>query len=307
MRILSPTENKRLNELIGFAGIVASVLLALSLLSYSPADPSFNVAAAAPAGGPVRNWIGPFGSHLADLIFQLCGYTAFLLPVALFVLGMRWFRSQTIDAPWAKLSGSLLMFVFLPAELALLPLPPVRGAIPGGGLIGTILAGGLRAALKPVGANIVGLACVLTALFLTTRFSFSATAAWLRKPIAAEGYIGQLMGRVKDWRDARESKQMRRRIDEIKIAGRRPAPAQSVSTKESMVEELEPQEEEEERGGAIASREPAVIKFHHNEVAAPAKKSGPEPKIAKGWPATNCRRPRCCRMQSAARRWTRQS
>ena len=123
MRILSPSENKRLNELIGFAGIVAAVLMALSLLSYSPGDPSFNVAAAAPSGGAVRNWIGPFGSHLADLMFQLCGYTAFLLPVALFVLGMRWFRSQTIDAPWAKLSGSLLMFVFLPAELALLPLP----------------------------------------------------------------------------------------------------------------------------------------------------------------------------------------
>ena len=49
MRILSPTENKRLNELIGFAGICVAVLLALSLLSYSSADPSFNVAAAGPA------------------------------------------------------------------------------------------------------------------------------------------------------------------------------------------------------------------------------------------------------------------
>ena len=153
MRILSPTENKRLNELIGFAGIVVAVLLALSLLSYSPGDPSFNVAAASPAGGTVRNWIGPFGAHLADLMFQLCGYTAFLLPVALFVVGMRWFRSLTIDAPWAKLSGGLLMFVFLPAELALLPIPAVRGAIPSGGLIGTVLAGGLSAALKPVGAQ----------------------------------------------------------------------------------------------------------------------------------------------------------
>ena len=283
MRILSPTENKRLNELIGFAGIVVAVLLALSLLSYSPADPSFNVAAAGPAGGTVRNWIGPFGAHLADLMFQLCGYTAFLLPVALFVVGMRWFRSLTIDAPWAKLSGGLLMFVFLPGELALLPMPAVRGAIPSGGIIGTVLAGGLSAALKPVGANIVGLACVLTALFLTTRFSFSATAAWLRKPMAAQGYLGQMIGRVKDWREARESKRMRSRVEQIKIAGRRPAPAQSVSSKESMVAEDEPEEVVGERGMSVASREPAVIKFHHNEIAAASKKSpGPEPKIAKG-------------------------
>jgi len=280
VRILSPTENKRFNELIGFAGIVAAVLLALSLLSYSPADPSFNVAAASPAAGPARNWIGPFGAHLADLIFQLCGYTAFLLPVALFVVGMRWFRSHAIDAPWAKLSGALLMFVFLPAEITLVHFPLVRGAIPAGGLMGTILAGGLRAALNPVGANLVGLACVLTALFLTTRFSFSAAAAWMRKPIASEGYIGRMTARFKDWREERESLRMRKRMEEIKIAGRRPVAQQAVSSKDVMVDEAEADAEKEERGDS--SRETAVIKFHQNEVAAPSKKAGPEPKIAKG-------------------------
>ena len=136
MRILSPTENKRLNELIGFAGIVVAVLLALSLLSYTPADPSFNVAAATPAGGhgAQLDWSVRRASGGSDV--SAFGYAAFLLPVAIFVLGMRWFRSQTIDAPWAKLSGGLLMFVFLPAELALLPMPAVRGAIPSGGLHG---------------------------------------------------------------------------------------------------------------------------------------------------------------------------
>ena len=285
MRILSPTENKRLNELIGFAGIVVAVLLALSLLSYSPADASFNVAAASPSTGPVRNWIGPFGAHLADLIFQLCGYTAFLVPVALFVLGMRWFRSHTIDAPWAKLSGALLMFVFLPAEITLLHFPAVRAAIPAGGLMGTILAGGLRAALNPIGANLVGLACVLTALFLTTRFSFSAAAAWMRKPMASGGYIGRVVERVKDWRDERESQRMRKRVEEIKISGRRPAPAQSLASKDLLADEHEIEDAEVEGRGGAASREPAVIKFHENEIAssAPSRKSaGPEPKIAKG-------------------------
>ena len=49
MRILTPTENKRINEMIGFVGLSLAVLLALSLLSYSPHDASFNVAARAPA------------------------------------------------------------------------------------------------------------------------------------------------------------------------------------------------------------------------------------------------------------------
>ena len=37
MRLLTPTENKRLNELIGFLCITLGLLMALALISYSPA------------------------------------------------------------------------------------------------------------------------------------------------------------------------------------------------------------------------------------------------------------------------------
>ena len=53
MRILSPTENKRFNEMIGFVGLSLAVLIALSLLSYSPHDASFNVSAPLPAGARI--------------------------------------------------------------------------------------------------------------------------------------------------------------------------------------------------------------------------------------------------------------
>ena len=78
MRILTPSDNKRINELIGFVGLSLAVLLTLSLLSYSPHDASFNVSAPAPGAGPARNWIGPVGAHMADLLFQFCGFAAFL-------------------------------------------------------------------------------------------------------------------------------------------------------------------------------------------------------------------------------------
>src|SRR6202142_1923526 len=76
VRVLTPTDNKRFNEMIGFVGLSLAVLLALSLLSYSPHDASFNVSAAPPSSGPARNWIGPVGAHTADLFFQLAGYGA---------------------------------------------------------------------------------------------------------------------------------------------------------------------------------------------------------------------------------------
>ncbi|MGB7187935.1 MAG: DNA translocase FtsK 4TM domain-containing protein, partial [Candidatus Acidiferrales bacterium] len=70
MRIFELTENRRINELVGFIGVTLGVLLALSLLSYSPQDASFNVSAPPPIGGPAHNWIGPVGAHVADLFFQ---------------------------------------------------------------------------------------------------------------------------------------------------------------------------------------------------------------------------------------------
>jgi S-DNA-T family DNA segregation ATPase FtsK/SpoIIIE len=85
-----------LNELVGFVGVTVAALLALSLLSYSPRDSSFNVAGPVIAGHPARNWIGPVGAHIADLAFQLCGYAAFLFPIAFLLLALAWFRSRPI-------------------------------------------------------------------------------------------------------------------------------------------------------------------------------------------------------------------
>ena len=155
MRILTPTENKRINEMIGFVGLSLAVLLALSLLSYSPHDASFNVAARAPASRPAYNWIGPVGAHISDLFFQFCGFSAFLFPVAMILVALRWFRSQLLEAPVAKLIGSAMVLSSLSAGMVLLHFPDVRGALPSGGLLGTVLAQGLRAAFNPIGALLV--------------------------------------------------------------------------------------------------------------------------------------------------------
>ena len=48
----TPTPNRRLNELVGFLALVSATLLVLSLISYSPLDPSWNTAATPPASHP---------------------------------------------------------------------------------------------------------------------------------------------------------------------------------------------------------------------------------------------------------------
>ncbi len=301
MRVMTPTENKRLNEMIGFVGLSLAILLALSLLSYSPLDPSFDVSAPALAAGTVRNWIGPVGAHISDLLFQFAGYAAFLVPVGIFVVAMRWFRSHLITSPISKLIGSAMLFVFLAAELSLIHAPAVRGAIPAGGLLGTVLAGGLRAAFNPIGANLVSAATLLAALYLTTAFSLTAAAAWAKQPLTENGFASRWIARVREWREEREAAALRKKVEEIKIAGRPPVAQQRVATKEADEAEEEDAEEKNEERPASSARVPSIIKFRDDDDGPPPprKSAAADPKIARG--KTNFKLPPTTLLHAAER------
>ncbi|MBI3670952.1 MAG: DNA translocase FtsK [Acidobacteria bacterium] len=284
VHFLTPTENRRLNELIGFLGVTLAVLVALSLVSYSPRDASLNVSAPPPGTHPSRNWIGPVGAHGADLLFQGLGYAAFLLPVGLFLLGLRWFRSQPVPSPVGKMIGYVLLLLSLPALLALWHFPDVRGAVPPGGLLGSLVAAGLKAMLNSVGAHVVALTAFLAALFLTTPFSFLGAHQWLREPmntVAGRGVIGRLRARYLAWREAREQERLRKRVEEIKIAGRPPVPPQAASAKDAT------KKASGEESDAESQRTGPVLVLSTEKAG--ATKRGPEPKIARG--ATSYRLP----------------
>ena len=224
MRFFTPTGNRRLNELIGFVCLAASAILLLSLLSYSPLDDSFNVAgpAVSSAGAAARNWIGPVGAHLSDLVFQGFGLAAFLLPLGLGVFGVRWFRSRPIPSPVTKLCGFLLLLLSAASLCALVGFPAMRSLIPPGGLAGVLAAKGLRAAFNPLGANLVAGSTLFVALFLTTRFSFSGAVAWIGSPVAGWRPFDGPIAKWTAWRAAQEEARQRRRLAQVRINGRPP-------------------------------------------------------------------------------------
>ena len=284
MRIFEMTENRRINELIGFIGGTLGILLALSLLSYSPQDASFNVSAPSPLGGPAHNWIGPVGAHIADLFFQGFGYAAFLFPLGLFVLATRWLRSKKVGSPIAKIIGSVLFVFALPAEFSLIGMPAVRGALPAGGMLGALIDRGLHASFGAIGAHVVALACAFTGLFLTTQFTFAGTAKWMSGPLAENGFIGKriymLFERYRDWREAREAEKLRKRVEEIKIAGRPAVAMQAKSAKSAVaVEDEDDAQEAEEESRKVT---PAITFGQRGDSESKPRKSAPEPKIAKG-------------------------
>ena len=284
MRLLTPTENRRFNELIGFLGITLAVLIALALLSYSPRDVSLNVSAQTPQAHPARNWVGPVGAYSADLMFQVLGYAAFLLPMGILALGVRWFRSQPLDSAIASLIGYALLILSLPALLSLWRIPDVREAIPPGGFAGGLMASGLLHAFNSVGAHVVALASLFAALFLTTPFSFTGTHALVRGPVKKLDPLGRLKARWSAWREKLEQERMRKRVEANKLSGRQPVPTQTMGSKER---KSAAEAAEEEHVAKAAEDDDTVVarSVLMPEIAAPAptaKKSSAEPKIARG-------------------------
>ncbi len=226
MRFFTPSGNRRLNELVGFVCLAASAILLLSLVSYSPMDDSFNVTgpavSGASTGAAARNWIGPFGAHVSDLLFQGFGLAALLLPLGLGVFGVRWFRSRPIPSPGVKTFGFALLVLATAALCAEMGAPSVQKLIPAGGLAGTLLAQGLRGAFNPMGANLVAGSGLIVALFLTTRFSFSGVAAWIGRPMAGWQPFARLAAKWAAWRAAREEERQRKRLAKVRINGRPP-------------------------------------------------------------------------------------
>ncbi len=143
-RIFVPSNNRRLNELVGFLVCVSALLLFLALASYSPLDPSLNTESFLTGSRTARNWIGIIGAYGADVVFQLWGLGAFLLPVLIATLGARWFRSRKITSPVAKTVGACWLMIFVPALFALAPghlrwlhVVPIEGLV--GRIVGDFL------------------------------------------------------------------------------------------------------------------------------------------------------------------------
>ena len=210
-RIFAPTNNRRLNELIGFLLCVSALLLFLALASYSALDPSLNSASVLTGSRAARNWIGVVGALVSDLILQSLGIGAFLIPLFAWVLGVRWFRSRKVPSPVAKLLGGIWLLMFVPALLALFP-GHVRwmGVIPIEGIFGRILGDFLIHYFNLAGAYIVCASFLAVALYLSTAFSFSALQTWAPTRFA---FVIALWNRWKDWSDSRTKKRMQMELE----------------------------------------------------------------------------------------------
>ncbi len=105
-------------RLFGLVLISFSFVYTLALFSFDENDPSFNTVS---TDDHISNWMGAFGSHIADLSFQLIGISSFFLCLIVFSIGtkmagrsdMRNLLPKIIITPFAILCFSVF-FTSLP-------------------------------------------------------------------------------------------------------------------------------------------------------------------------------------------------
>jgi S-DNA-T family DNA segregation ATPase FtsK/SpoIIIE len=236
-QVFTPTNNRRLNELVGFLLLVSALLLFLAIASYSPLDPSFNTASAPLPSRPSRNWIGIVGAYGSDVSLQFAGIAAFLMPLFLGLLGGRWFRSRKVESPVARVLGAGSLLVFAAAFLGLLPWHwRWLHAIPIEGLLGRVAADVLIHFFNLIGAYLVCASAIAVALYLSTAFSFGALRLWLETRFA---FAFALRDRFQDWRAARAKAQAQKQLEKRRAQQKAVVSTQLVQARRTPAEPVQ--------------------------------------------------------------------
>jgi S-DNA-T family DNA segregation ATPase FtsK/SpoIIIE len=165
-----------IEEGIGLLLVTLGLLLALSLVTYSPADPSGNSYS---TGGSVHNAIGPVGAYLSDLLFQGFGPSAYLFPAFLLGLGVNTLRRGERLLTRKTGAGFLLLLL---SSSALLWLDFGHKS---GNLVGWAFASLLTKGFARLGAHILLfpllILSLMFALNLSLRGASSRLGEWLRQ------------------------------------------------------------------------------------------------------------------------------
>ena len=193
--------------LIGF-GVLALYLL-IAVFSHSPQDPSFSFSGDA---GEVQNWAGSSGAHVSDIFLYLFGFVAYLVPLAVLLLGVRLIYRASGRPAWrtASVRGLGWTLVTLCACLLIQTHVPASEGLPqgAGGILGQALNdAGLRF-LGVAGLTLLGFAGVLAGAQAALGFSWLDVAEWVGRAInqllaALVGAVARRLERARERRLAR--------------------------------------------------------------------------------------------------------
>jgi len=162
-------------EIIGVASVFAGIFIGLSLVTYSEWDSSLFVFTTL----PTRNYGGIIGSYIADFLISSVGLVTYILPIILFVYGIRRLLGREFHRIY--LLGLFLLILSASMLASLMTATFHLGlASKSGGIVGLYLSDLLKGLVSIPGAYIFSLAVFLISLVIFSPVSIESLVA--KKP-----------------------------------------------------------------------------------------------------------------------------
>ncbi len=174
--------DKGTKEVSGILLIALSIFLFLCLFTYSPEDPSFSTFSTRVT---IRNGAGIVGAYLSDILIQVFGLVAYLLPFLSLLYGWKEFKGTADDRLFRiRVTGAIIFLLSISSVLHLhfqtLDIPKI-GPIPSGGLVGRTLSYVLYKFFGTIGAYLIIVTLLLSSLILSIDLPVKALAKGIRR------------------------------------------------------------------------------------------------------------------------------
>ncbi len=196
-------------EISGILLFFLVVFSLISLLSFSPLDPSVNHVRPT---GPIQNIFGLVGAHLAGFLVFIFGLGSFWVPILLLLLSIHFFAGHSGRAAWLIVAGGFLLavstgslFTFRQDHYLIL-----GSKFSAGGVVGILLKNLLIRYLNVSGSIFVLALFWIVGFILTTGFSLVrfARRAWQVIRVLADRVVTLLV----KWNERRKKARKRAKM-----------------------------------------------------------------------------------------------
>ncbi|GJL78989.1 MAG: DNA translocase FtsK [Nitrospinaceae bacterium] len=253
-----------LRDFFGILFVALTLFSFLSLITYSPGDPSLNNAVS--GKNKVVNLGGLVGAYISDSLVQMFGTGAFFFPILTLILGWAFIRGkQFVHWPWVLCSGVLFLISLCALSAALLDADLYFGKkVQSGGMAGSLLGSFLVHWLNKGGAVLTLATFMFLALLGMTGISANSLIDGVRDAVAGLfrsmfSAAGSVRESFHEWREQIKNDRLQREENEEEeeeeelvaepiIIGSTPPPLiiQPVKKNNKKVEEEFEEEEEDE-------------------------------------------------------------
>jgi len=178
-----PENSKELslkNEIIGITLLFISIFFIFSVVSHTPSDPSFFNST--PDRG-VENYGGRIGAHISAILFNLIGYSSYVLLLYMLFITIFFLFNKKIENVITKSLGYLLLLISFSCLVSSVnPYVKIDGVeTKSGGIIGYFINEFFQSEIKPFFTVLLFLALIIVSLILIAKLSLGMIMKFLLK------------------------------------------------------------------------------------------------------------------------------